>query len=146
VIGCDFSAGMLARATARARGERGTRPGGWIQGDALRLPIGNETVDAVVSTEAFHWFPDPAAALCEFHRVLTPGGRLLLAFVNSPLPLVGGLAHVVSSWFGQPLRWPTTRELRGWIEAAGLRVDAQRRIYRVSGFLLPPVLTQAHRP
>src|SRR5262245_15517345 len=52
VVGCDFSAGMVRQAAARSRAVR------WTRGDAARLPFHNGTFDAVVSTEAFHWFPD----------------------------------------------------------------------------------------
>ena len=56
VAGCDFSAGMLEQAAARTRAVR------WLQGDATRLPFTDSSFEAVVSTEAFHWFPDPNAA------------------------------------------------------------------------------------
>lgn len=41
--------------------------------EALTLP--DESVDAVVCAQSFHWFATPAA-LAEIHRVLKPGGRL----------------------------------------------------------------------
>src|SRR4051794_36812228 len=72
VAGCDFSAGMLGQARAR------TGAVDWLRGDALRLPFRDSRFEAIVSTEAFHWFPDPVAALREFHRVLSPGGRALV--------------------------------------------------------------------
>ncbi|HLK10265.1 MAG TPA: methyltransferase domain-containing protein, partial [Candidatus Binatia bacterium] len=52
VVGCDFSLGMLRRAAA-------ARDGGavWVRGDALRLPFRDTTFDALVCTEALHWFP-----------------------------------------------------------------------------------------
>jgi ubiquinone/menaquinone biosynthesis C-methylase UbiE len=145
VIACDFSPGMLARAAAGGHGTR-TRRIQLVRADAARLPIGSARIDALVSTEAFHWFPDPAAAIAEFHRVLAPGGRLLLGFVNPPLALIGELAQVATRLAGQPLHWPTPGALRRDLERAGFRVDRQRRIFRVGGFLLPPVLTEAHRP
>lgn len=46
-----------------------------LDGTAEALPIGDGTVDAVVAAQAFHWFDGPRA-LQEFHRVLSPGGRL----------------------------------------------------------------------
>ena len=41
--------------------------------DALPLP--DESVDAIVCAQSFHWFATKAA-LAELHRVLKPGGRL----------------------------------------------------------------------
>lgn len=43
-------------------------------GDAAALPVDDAAADAVVSTMAFHWFPDKAAALAEMARCVRPGG------------------------------------------------------------------------
>jgi SAM-dependent methyltransferase len=102
--------------------------------------------DAVVSTEAFHWFPDQDAALAEFFRVLVPGGRVLLALVNTPAEVVSQVAYAGSRLAGEPFYWPTTGQVRRRFEAAGFQVIGQRRVFRLPGFLLPPVLTQAVRP
>jgi SAM-dependent methyltransferase len=140
VVGCDFSAGMLRHARAR------TPAGSWVQGDAGRLPFRRAAFDALVSTEAFHWFPDQRAALAEFRRVLRPGGRLLLAVVNPRFALMGRLMQLVSRVVGEPFYWPTASEVRRQMEAAGFRVERQVRLFRLpGGILLPPVLTVASR-
>ena len=140
VVGCDFSAGMLSRASARRHDVD------WIRGDAGCLPFHDGTFDAVTSTEAFHWFPDQRAALSEFFRVLKPGGRLLLAMVNPPARVVSDAFYAGSRLAGEPFYWPTKHEIRERVEAAGFAVDSQRRVFRIPGFLLPPVLTRAVRP
>ena len=138
VVGCDFSNGMLHRARARDR-----KPG-WVQGDACRLPFRDASFDAVVSTEAFHWFPDRRKALAEIRRVLRPGGQLLLALVNPRFALAGRVADVASRLAGEPFHWPTRRELARQVTAAGFHVDAQKEVFRLPGVLLiPPVLTVA---
>ena len=135
VAGCDFSAGMLDQAHDRTRAVR------WLQGDATRLPVGDGAFDAVVSTEAFHWFPDPDAALREFNRVLDGGGRVLVALVNVRVPATSRLAHAGSKALGQPAQWPTRAEMADRVRAAGFTVERQRRILRLGGLLLPTVLT-----
>jgi len=138
VVGCDFSRGMLAHARRGALA--------LTRGDAQRLPFADGSFDAVVSTEAFHWFPDPDAALAGFHRVLAPRGRLLVAFVNPPFEVLSRLARSVSVWLGEPLRWPTPAALRRQIEASGFQVASQHRVFRLPApFLLPSVLTEAVR-
>ncbi len=140
VVGCDFSRGMLRQAQARGRSAA------WVQGDAGRLPFVDGSFDAVVSTEAFHWFPAPDAALAEFRRVLAPEGRLLLVFVNPPLELLSTLSRVGSQILGEPLRWPTPARLREQVERAGFRVEDQHRVLRLPMPLaFPPVLTRATR-
>jgi SAM-dependent methyltransferase len=140
VVGCDFSRGMLARARARSREVD------WVQADGGRLPFGAGCFGAVVSTEAFHWFPDQEEALAEFHRVLAPGGRLLVALVNPPLEWLSDVSRLGSSLVGEPFRWPTRLAMRRMVEGAGFRVEAQRAIFRLPApFSFPTVLTAAVR-
>ena len=141
IVGCDFSSGMLDQ--ARRHPERVA----WVRGDALRLPFRDASVDVIVSTEAFHWFPDQRRALADFFRVVAPGGHLLVAIVNTPNANVRRMFRVASNVVGQPLDWPTQADMRALVEGAGFRVESQRRLYRVpAGLLLPPVLTTAVRP
>jgi ubiquinone/menaquinone biosynthesis C-methylase UbiE len=138
VVGCDFAGGMLARARAR------DRAGWWVQGDAGRLPFRSGTFDAVVSTEAFHWFPDKRAALREFRRVLRPGGQLMLALVNPRSALAGRLVALASAAVGEPFYWPTAAEMRRQVRAGGFALVRQQPLFRLPGALLfPPVLTVA---
>jgi SAM-dependent methyltransferase len=140
VTGCDLSRGMLSQALARGRALA------WVQGDAERLPFADGCFGAVVSTEAFHWFPDPELALAGFHRVLAARGRLLIAFVNPSFEALSRASRVVSRWLGEPLRWPTADVLRRQVETAGFEVLRQRRIFRLPApVLFPAVLTEAVR-
>jgi ubiquinone/menaquinone biosynthesis C-methylase UbiE len=71
-LGVDISEPMLARAV---RAESGPQVG-FIRADAQRLPLRDNTVDAVISLAALQLIPDPSAALAEMARVLRSGGRL----------------------------------------------------------------------
>ncbi|TVS84051.1 class I SAM-dependent methyltransferase [Mycobacterium helveticum] len=71
-LGVDISEAMLARAV---RNEAGPQVG-FIRADAQRLPLRDNTVDAIVSIAVLQLIPDPAAALAEMARVLRAGGRL----------------------------------------------------------------------
>jgi SAM-dependent methyltransferase len=48
-------------------------------GTAEAIPLDDESVDAVVCAQAFHWF-DGSQALAEIGRVLRPGGGLAVVF------------------------------------------------------------------
>jgi arsenite methyltransferase len=73
-LGVDISEPMLARAV---RAESGPQVG-FIRADAQRLPLRDNTVDAVTAFAVLQLIPDPAAALAEMARVLRPGGRLAI--------------------------------------------------------------------
>jgi ubiquinone/menaquinone biosynthesis C-methylase UbiE len=140
VVGCDFSGGMLRAAAARDPGIA------WVQGDALRLPFATAAFDAVVSTQAFHWFPDQAQALREIARVLRPGGAFVLTVVRPALGPVGRLVEDGARLLRQPFHWPDGDELAHAAREAGLRVEREERVFRLPGaLLLPPVLTLARR-
>ena len=79
VYGVDMSDGMLEQAKARSSRVR------WMKGPAERLPFEDASLDAVVTTSAFHFFDQPAA-MREFHRVLAPGGLVAVATITPPLP------------------------------------------------------------
>ena len=45
---------------------------------ASNLPFGDGCADTVVSCSVFHYIRDPEQALAEIHRVLVPGGNLVI--------------------------------------------------------------------
>lgn len=69
----------LARAAINRCRRRYGRAGlQFVAGDAEALPFPAATFDAVLSVESSHCYPDVPAFLREVHRVLRPGGVLLL--------------------------------------------------------------------
>jgi ubiquinone/menaquinone biosynthesis C-methylase UbiE len=141
IVGCDFSRGMLERAARRASSPA------FVQGNALRLPFRAASFDAVVSTEAFHWFPDQVAALQEFRRVLVPRGRVLVSLVNPPGEWLSRAARAASQIVREPLYWPTRAHMRAQVREAGLDLIRQRYVFRLPlPFAFPTFLTEAVRP
>jgi len=53
-------------------------------GNVEALPYRDESFDTVLNTMAFSGYPDANAAMAELHRVLKPGGRLVMIDVNYP--------------------------------------------------------------
>ncbi len=83
LTGIDLSPEMLALGRRRA-GEIG-HPATLQEGDAQNLAFPDESFDTVVCTLGFCTIPDPRRGLEEAHRVLVPGGSLvLLEHVRSP--------------------------------------------------------------
>lgn len=73
-IGLDGSVTMLDKALAAPSPASVT----YLRADAVDLPLGESTVDAVCCFAALHMFADPDAALDSFARVLKPGGSVVM--------------------------------------------------------------------
>ncbi|MFL5302387.1 MAG: class I SAM-dependent methyltransferase, partial [Anaeromyxobacteraceae bacterium] len=75
LVATDLSQPMLDR--ARAVGA--ARPVEWHQADAMTLPFGDASFDAVACQFGVMFFPDVRRAFAEARRVLRPGGALLFS-------------------------------------------------------------------
>ena len=75
VVGIDFSMGMLQVARTGAP---------LIQGDALRLPLRDASVDAATCGFALRNVTDTGDLFDELARVVRPGGRIALLEVSQP--------------------------------------------------------------
>jgi ubiquinone/menaquinone biosynthesis C-methylase UbiE len=65
-----------------------------LDGTAEQIPFPDNTFDAVVVGQAFHWF-DQQVALDEIARVLTPGGGLALIWNEDDIDAAAWLVDVV---------------------------------------------------
>jgi SAM-dependent methyltransferase len=67
-------------------------------GTAEAIPLADESVDAVVVGQAYHWV-DPPAALAEMRRVLRPGGTIGLFWnlLDDSVPWVAEFADLISA-------------------------------------------------
>ncbi|HAJ38581.1 MAG TPA: SAM-dependent methyltransferase [Chloroflexi bacterium] len=78
VTALDLAPAMLAQGRQLAQ-ERGLTNVTFQRGDVEALTFGDATFDLVTSRYSAHHWPHPERALAEFHRVLRPGGRVLIA-------------------------------------------------------------------
>ena len=135
VAGCDLSAGMLAEGAARSRRVS------WVRGDSARLPFRRGAFDAVVCTQAFHFFDQPQA-WAEFHRILAPGGHALVGMIH-PRTSIGSdrFSRLSSAASKTRVTFPTAAEMRRTATAAGFDVIAQPHIDWRFRLAVPLVLT-----
>lgn len=76
LTGLDLSPAMLAK--AREKADDLGRSITLVEGDAQTPPFPDRSFETVVCTLSLCTIPDQESALREMHRVLVPGGRLLL--------------------------------------------------------------------
>ena len=75
VIGVDSSPPMLQLAARRCSGHDNVE---LRHGDATSLPVDDASVDGVLCVQVLEYVADPTVALAEMHRVIRPGGRVVV--------------------------------------------------------------------
>lgn len=154
-VGCDIELASL-QAAQRFMARSGQRNVLFVPVRDNRLPLPNDTFDAVLSTNVFEHVMEPEAAFAEICRVLKPGGRFLSRFgplFHSPLGyhvpwatqvpyahLIFGLGPIVElcrlkrgplqadTWQDMGLNGLTFGQLRRAACRAGLEVVRFRRV------------------
>ncbi|MCQ4159423.1 metalloregulator ArsR/SmtB family transcription factor [Roseomonas sp. GC11] len=112
VLGLDASREMLALARARL-GERGLAHATVRLADMYRLPLPDGGFDLATLQMVLHYAEDPAAALAEAARILSPEGLLVVIDLapHARQDVLESQAH----------RWPGFDDaaMAGWLGAAG---------------------------
>ena len=122
VVGIDYSADNVDRANAAAAGDGLAGRVRFAQGDSERLPVADESFDAIVCECAFCTFPDKSAAAHEFRRVLRAGGRLGISDITRASTLPDEL-QTLMAWAACIADAQTIAEYSAILESAGLQVE-----------------------
>lgn len=129
ITAIDLSPRMLERARQRV-----ARDGVAVDlqlADAQALPFPDASFDTVVSTFVFCSVPDPVQGLREAHRVLRPGGQLLLLeHVLSAQPVLRALMHLANPVVVRAMGANIDRETLASVERAGFRVERVDDLWR----------------
>ncbi|HEY7431362.1 MAG TPA: methyltransferase domain-containing protein [Streptosporangiaceae bacterium] len=141
VHGVDASEPMLALAAARAR-PPGAAPLELQPADVTALPFGDGSFDAATSIQVYEYADDLPAALAEAHRVLRPGGRLLVLDTDWDSVVWHSsdrdrMRRVLAAWEEHLADPRLPRRLAGLLRGAGFTVACSRAI---------PVLNTGYDP
>lgn len=130
VVGLDINASMLEMARALLPQLAGASVT-WREGNVQALPFPPAAFDVVLCQQGLQFFPDKPGALREIHRVLMPGGRLILSvlrgFQHCPWQrtLAEALARHVSAEAAASMQEVCSlgeaEELRALLTGAGFR-------------------------
>lgn len=114
VIAVDNSEKIVAFGARKAR-RNGLKNLEFRQGDLQSPPIDDASVDVVILSQALHHAEDPAAAIQAAHRLLLPGGQILV------LDLLKHQFDKARDLFGDRWLGFAESDLQLWLESAGFR-------------------------
>lgn len=131
LIGLDFSAKALDAATREGRMDA------LVQADIFALPWSSNSIDGIWKLGVMEHFTEPEIHKCleEFHRVLKPGGVVVLFWPtrrNTSRWILGPLEKIISAWRGSTFacfpdeisRIKSRQQARAFMESAGFEVTA----------------------
>lgn len=139
LIGMDISGGTTRAARRRVRAMAITRA------DARALPFATGSFDAIASNSTLDHFPRPEdveRSLRELHRILRPGGELMITMDNLAHPIVALRNALPFSWLRRLRIMPFfvgascgPRGLRRLLEATGFEIREMGAILHCPRFL-----------
>lgn len=143
VLGLDSSEAMLEE-TRRKFAESGIdKKITLFQGDIEKIPLEDNTVDAVTCIHVLVHFENPDKAIAELARVLKPGGHLVFELANNYLAksynrawaFLSGKKHYSFTDY-----YRSQREMEAILEKHNISVVSKKRIKKVPKFILHTLL------
>ena len=123
--GIDLSPRMIevARQAGRLKNVR------FEVASAERLPLVDDSFDAILCTNSFHHYRQPMKALEEIHRVLRFGGKLCILDITTDGPFSRWLDTRLRRKEAEHVRFYSTAEFARMFAAVGLKVVMSRIIW-----------------
>ena len=126
-VGLDITPAMIEVAQSK-----GLPNAEFVVGDAENLPFGDGSFDALLCSNSFHHYPNPGAFLREAHRVLHPGGKLILRDYTS---------NDFAVWLMNTFELPLAR-LVGHGDVRILKMGEFRELVEAAGFAIEQLAAQ----
>jgi ubiquinone/menaquinone biosynthesis C-methylase UbiE/DNA-binding transcriptional ArsR family regulator len=114
VIAVDNSEKMVAFGSAKAK-KNGLKNLEFRLGDLQEPPIDAQSVDLVILSQALHHAQDPAKTVAGVHRLLKPGGQVMI------LDLLQHNFDKARELYGDRWLGFAESDLQRWLEAAGFK-------------------------
>jgi ubiquinone/menaquinone biosynthesis C-methylase UbiE len=125
VVGVDLSGAMIDEAIGHATGLDNIR---FQRADAEALPFADGSFTAVLCSNAFHHYPEPARAVSDMSRVLAPGGRIAIGDASADLWTARIADRFLRRIEPGHVRLYRSEELGGFLLEAGLSHVQLRRL------------------
>jgi len=149
MVGIDYSPAMCALARAKMEvaeaepeetdsslvggdsdPQGGIEPGvaSIVAGDSEHLPFASGRFDIVTCANSFHHYPHQQSVVLEMHRVLRPGGRLILldGFRDNVIGFV--TYDVIVTWVEKHVHHASWAEIDAFMREAGFHSIRRRKV------------------
>ncbi len=144
VCGVDLSGPMVRQGAVRwGRQFAHTLP---VQGDSERLPFADDCFDAITCAHSFHHYPHQERAVVEMHRVLRPGGRLLLIDGNRDFVWGWFIYDVCVAAVEGAVHHCSGKRFRALTTDAGFELEEQKGHWGPAPFLVTEAVKPLDRP
>ena len=132
VVAYDLTEPMLSAARGHLQ-SRGAANVDFVAGDAASLPFSDGAFDIVTCRTAAHHFPDVGAFVRQIHRVLRPGGSLLLQDIlgHDDAAANAFILEVERRRDPSHVRSYRMSEWKAFLRAAGLTVMDEHLIWKI---------------
>lgn len=129
LFGIDLSEKMLEKAREKflTEGQRKIPQEVYLQlADVVKLPFPDHCFDYVLSTEAFHHYPNQQKALEEMKRIVKNGGIVVITDINFFIPFLHGIFQKIEPGC---VKVNSKKEMRELFQGTGLQEIRQRRSF-----------------
>lgn len=127
--GLDLTPAMIEKAK-----EKNLANTEFIDGDSENMPFEDESFDVIICANSFHHYPEPEKFFSEVHRVLKPGGSLVLRDYTSYPWLIWLMNHIempLAHLVGHgDVRAYTKKQIDSMLKKAGmtpLKIEGQKK-------------------
>ena len=127
IVGVDLSGGMLRECRKKIR-ERNLSHATVFQADAMRLPFGDNTFDAVFISHVISVVSDPYNLVREAQRVAKVGARIIILNHFQSTNRVIALLEKWASPICTKLGWRSDLALQDLVRRTGLEIDYRYKL------------------
>jgi ubiquinone/menaquinone biosynthesis C-methylase UbiE len=124
--GIDLSPKMIEVAKENSAGFKNVQ---FMQAGVEKLPFEADFFDVIICTNAFHHFPDPAAALHEAYRVLKPKGRLYIVDPTTDSSILRFIDRLAGKMEKEHVKEYSSEEYRSLFTQAHLAYVGSRKLF-----------------
>jgi ubiquinone/menaquinone biosynthesis C-methylase UbiE len=147
IIAMDASQAMLKEAEKKAKEEKIEENIDFISGDIEKIPLKNNSVDAITCIHVLVHYKNIEKAISEFSRILKPGGSLVFEVADSRLSKhYNKLRHFLTGqkYYSYPDYYHAYKDIISVMNNNNFSIYKKRRIKKIPRFIMHLLLCKCN--